>query len=372
MAQDIIIPGVLVQDPEISLIELFLLSLIAQEQRERGSLTIDQFFLDEVGGDREFWLEKVRKLRRLGYIGSSNGQHDKLRISDIYSDTFQLTKPTLITRAVTSDRVLLRSNNTKKQKETNLSDTPLGVSDLNKPVPADLKEYYTYWVNKGLHTYRDSKTKGFAQAIRYLRRVKNGTMFNTSVKYEEWQGKKWDLKEWRWAVDSFVKGAKEVDSKFMFSLPLHSFIYDSWRKKSFLIEHTVVLSDDPHPKITNLFQQWYKREVLGGITWQPNAWIQKKFFKATERLLAFYEDNKGRIVSYRGDPKLNLAQYLCDCLKDSAKDTSEIKPGYFCSDHTFFHRLPSYLNKMNLLTQKTRTSGPTYGQSRNLSDKTKG
>lgn len=228
----------------------------------------------------------------------------------------------------------------------------------NKPF---LQEIINYWVDYNLKLSREG-TKSRARMMKYLKKLKNGKMFNGTDYHETFANHKFTVEEVKQSIDNLAKAMApeyEPRNKAYLNVNLQDFIYkpnSTAKNKSMLIfflqEPKKIKAEikDDYPDITKRLVFLYKSEILGSRSAKITDEDKQVFVRASARLVAFLAEQRKNInFPFRKASDKEKADWLFESVFRSVSNLSLVTSGWFVSERTFSDRLPKYLYHQNIL-----------------------
>lgn len=130
-------------------------------------------------------------------------------------------------------------------------------------------------------------------------------------------------------------------------------LFDKDPEAKYLDERRRVV--DKYPDVTEKFKNMWVEKILGGI--KPKQFSIKDencFRHASIKTVDFFESNKKKL-SIPGSEFKNpqkLVKYIFEAVENNVNgDFSKVTVGWLCSNTTFNHRLPAYLNDQAIIME---------------------
>lgn len=221
-----------------------------------------------------------------------------------------------------------------------------------------------FWRELGLKETKEGSA-GFRADLQNLRKLKNGTLFNSYPEYSKYHGYGFDDNEIKavmeqFAVSCFDASFKPEKKEFIQKMTMGNFFLNAFSpiKSTFLFMHEKGLepinSDLPsaNPKVVQLLMHKFSTEITGGVSTEFNA-SRGKFVLASSRLEEFFRKNASKIRSGIIVNDIKKATWLFEAVRsDMRENATRMTPGYLCSDETFERRLPAYLYSQAIIGVK--------------------
>ena len=226
-------------------------------------------------------------------------------------------------------------------------------------VPDNVQDVIDYWAHKGLPVHRPD-TVSFATAVRYIKELYEGTLFN-GMKSNYYHDRKFFIHEIKLSIDNFVLALKSnehmpINKDWVKRITLSGFFYNSraikhpflqyLAKPDLVINSKAFQSTDTKPVVTNVLLDWWDKfeESRHPMTVQ----VKNHCVLAGKKLEAFYEENKNRFLwGTHGNQIAILARSLTECLDKELRENDSLysvfDSRWLISEKTFNERLPRYL-----------------------------
>jgi len=238
-------------------------------------------------------------------------------------------------------------------------------------VSSDLMNWVLIW-NKAGVGYKinpNKETKSLSNALTTIRRLRRGSLFNRDSGFGSEAQRKFAIEDFEIAVNNLIMAAKDASfeptNKQMFaSVSLSSFLYNPYSRtpmfRSLFLyylhsppQRILVLPDEKDPIVTKNLIRLYREEIIG-VEWKPTRKEMVRFIEGANFVVDFFEKHKSKVFNgYRNVTSLDKAKFMWEAIKHDAFDKWKIHPGWFNSERTFSHRLPTYLNKSGVFNNIT-------------------
>ena len=223
------------------------------------------------------------------------------------------------------------------------------------------------WNGSGLRRHQNVESKVYASMVYSIKKLLRRDYFKNHLVFNGYKDKRFTVEEINQAIRNFALAAlnpdyeptggyKEHLSKMSFPDFLYNAFAEDDSKSMFityfehppkLVRDNLPMPKDEHPEYTKCMKDFYARKVKGGLG-RLNGKQERKFVLAGQRIHDFFLENKKRIIPMfvkRVDDRVEL---VFDAVNEFYKEQG-IQPGNFCSDYTFDHILPIYLERQAVL-----------------------
>jgi biotin operon repressor len=247
-------------------------------------------------------------------------------------------------------------------------------------VPAKVRSVLKYWEGRGLHLSREG-TKSHRDSVMKVVALFKGSAFTRS-EFDEYQRRKFTIKEIRKSIDRFALSALNPDylptndyKKRLKGYTIGAFIYSPFShngtgKSLFIhyLENPAVVArmsvqplEDEYPKVTSALKRAYSNHYLGGVAAKFTVQEENHFITAAGKLLKFMKKNRGKIQWHQQFTPALLASWMVSAVDRDVEGQKgmTVTPGWFSSELMFNRRLPGYLHSQALLGEEVDLSGGT-------------
>jgi len=235
-----------------------------------------------------------------------------------------------------------------------------------------------HWNALRLRRHLDPKKKIYSEAVRRIKYLKQGKLYDGQEDFKEYWGRRFTDEEIRASMDNFALAALDPvyepspavkDRLRMTGLP-DFFLSPFAKEKSYFLKYLrgkpkpvpwMAAPKDEHPGLTKALKRVYTDNVLGGL--KPEKWPladERSFRLASNRVWDFFSRNRELVspvvLSGNGTKEANMARLLFDAISADVGDAGigKLSPGWFGSEATIARRLPSYLYSQGIINQPMR------------------
>lgn len=305
-----------------------------------------------------------------------NNIYNKKANKDILSKE-RIERPSVVSSSSPSNKLNRRTNSIKifmkqeiDEKEEAIrkkieKETPVSIPDSNQKI-------LDYWNQLGLCPITQRSKKAMVKASIEIAKVRRGVKFkNTEFNS---QNKKFSDEEIKQAIYNFHLAAvnkdyepREGDYKMKlrkcslasffynpFSLNSHKSLFLKYLSPPVIIQQKNLLGNIDSEEIINQqvfakLKNFYCKKVLGNSRLELNKKDLSNVISASNKLIGFYEKQKGIINTMIVKNVNDLTDLFCDVIEKTVDnehdgDWTKLTSGYMSSDTTFTRRLPAYLN----------------------------